>query len=99
MMKPYDDERTICDHYDITQSLKQNMRAKRAQRKEMEFTIHDEMDIDKIIIIYKGSKKSVVVVKGTTVQINQPHSLAELICSRSLLENATRIDRSTFVRV
>ena len=26
---------------------------------------------------YKGSKKKVVVVKGTTVHINQPHSLAE----------------------
>ena len=26
---------------------------------------------------YKGSKKKVVVVKGTTIQINRPHSLAE----------------------
>ena len=26
---------------------------------------------------YEGSKKNVVVVKGTSVQINHPHSLAE----------------------
>ena len=67
----------------------------------MEFAIHAEMDIAKIILKellsasktnalfskilgtivleeYKESKKKVVVVKGTTVQINQIHSLAEL---------------------
>ena len=71
----------------------------------MEFVIHDEMDIAKIILIellsasstkallsnilgnavlgeYKGSKKKVVVVKGTTIQINQLHYLAESISSR-----------------
>ena len=53
-MKPYDEGRIKFDNYDITQSLKQKTRAKRAQRKEMEFAIHDEMDIAKIIIIYNG---------------------------------------------
>ena len=48
MLKPYDEERIIFDCYDITQSLKQKTRAKRAQGKEMEFAIHDEMDIAKI---------------------------------------------------
>jgi hypothetical protein len=88
IVKPYDEGRIICE------SLKQKARAKRAQRKEMEFVIHDEMDIAKIALIelfsasktkvllsnilgnaileeYKGSKKKVVVVKGTTVQINR----------------------------
>ena len=34
-----------------------------------------------VLEIYKGSKKKVMVVKGTTVQINQPHSLAESMCT------------------
>ena len=99
-VKPFDEGRIIFDHYDIAQSLKQKTRAKRAQGKEMEFAIHDEMDIAKITLKelfsasktktslsnilgnavldeYKGSQKKVVVIKGTTIQINQPHSLAE----------------------
>ena len=47
MVKPYDEGRVIFDCYDIAQSLKQKIRAKRAQGKEMEFAIHDEMDIAK----------------------------------------------------
>ena len=50
MVKPYDEGRIICDRYDIAQSLKQKTRAKRAQGKEMEFAIHDEMDIAKITL-------------------------------------------------
>ena len=83
--------------YDIAQSLKQKTKAKRAQGKEMEFAIHDEMDIAKITLKellsasktkallsnirsnvvleeYKGSKKKVVVVKGTTVRSINPTS-------------------------
>ena len=90
MVKPYDEACIIFDCYDIAQSLKQ----------EMEYAIHEEMDIAKITLKemlsasktkaplsntlgnalleeYKGSKKKVVVVKGTTVQINHPHFLAE----------------------
>ena len=100
MVKPYDEGRIIFDRYDITQSLNQKTRAKRAQGKEMEFAIHDEMDLAKITLKellsaskptmpisnilgnvvldeYKGSQKKVVVIKGTTIQINKPHSLAE----------------------
>ena len=32
---------------------------------------------DAVLEAYKGSGKKVVVVEGTTVQVNQPHSLAE----------------------
>ena len=32
---------------------------------------------------YKGSKIKVVVVKGATVQINQPHSLPESMSTRN----------------
>ena len=100
MVKPYDEGRIIFDRYDMAQSLKQKTRAKRAQGKEMEFAIYDEMDIVKITLKellsasktnallshnfgnalleeYKGSKKKVVAVKGTSVQINHPHSLAD----------------------
>ena len=45
MVKPYDEERIIFDCYDIAQSLKQKTRAKRAQGKEMEYAIHDAIDI------------------------------------------------------
>ena len=38
---------------------------------------------------YKGSKKKVVVVKGTTVQINQPHSLAESMSTHNHEEAGT----------
>jgi hypothetical protein len=48
MVKPYDEGCIIFDHYDVLQSLKQKTRAKRAQGKEMEFVIHDEMAIAKI---------------------------------------------------
>ena len=47
-VKPYDEERIIFDCYDIAQSLKQKTMAKQAQGKEMEFAIHDEIDIAKI---------------------------------------------------
>ena len=100
MVKPYGEARIIFDCYDIAQSLKQETRAKRTQGKEMEYAIHEEMDIAKITLKellsasktkahlsntlgnalleeYKGSKKNMVVVKGTTVQINHPHFLAE----------------------
>ena len=40
---------------------------------------------------YKGSKKKVVVVKGTTVQINQPHSLAESMSTHNHEEADTMI--------
>jgi len=50
MVKPYDEERIIFGCYDITQTLKQKTRTKRAKGKEMEFAIHDEMDIAKITI-------------------------------------------------
>ena len=111
MVKPYDDERIIFDCYDIAQSLKHKMRAKRAQGKEMEFAIHDELEItlkellsatktkallsnilgNVVLDEYKGSKKKVVVVKGTKVQINQPHSLAELMTTRNHEEADTMI--------
>ena len=90
MVKPYDEGRIIFYRYDIEQSLEQKTRAKRAQGKEIEFAIYDEMDIAKITLKellsasktkvllshilgnalleeYKGSKKKVVVVKGTSV--------------------------------
>ena len=40
---------------------------------------------------YKGSKKKGVVVKGTTVQINQPQSLAESMSTRNPEEADTMI--------
>ena len=40
---------------------------------------------------YKGSKKKVVVVKGTTVQINHPHSLAESMSTYTHEEADTMI--------
>ena len=40
---------------------------------------------------YKGWKKKVVVVKGTSVQINQPHSLAESMYTRNREEANTMI--------
>ena len=106
MVKPYDEERIIFDCYDIVQSPKQKTRAKRAQGKETEFAVHDEMDIAKITLKellsasktkvllsnilgnalmeeYKGSKQNFVVVKRTTVQINQHHSLAESMSTRN----------------
>ena len=48
MVKPYDEGRIRFERYDIAQSLKLKTRAKRAQGKEMEFAIHDEMDTAKI---------------------------------------------------
>ena len=100
MVKPYDEGRIIFDCYDIAQTLKQKTMGKQTQGKEMEFAIHEDMDIAKITLKellsasktkaplsntlgnalleeYRGSKKKVVVVKGTTVQINHPHFLAE----------------------
>ena len=50
MVKPYDEERIIFDCYDIAQSLKQKIKAKRAQGREMEFAIPDEMVIAKITL-------------------------------------------------
>ena len=47
MVKPFDEGHILFERYDITQSLKQKTRAKRAQGKEMEFEIHNEMDIAK----------------------------------------------------
>ena len=114
MVTPYNEGRIIVDPYDIAQSLKQKTRVKRTQGNEMEFAIHDEMDIAKItlkellsasktkvlltnilgnVILeeYKISKKKVVVVKGTTVQINQPHSLAESMSTRNHEEAGTMI--------
>ena len=44
MVKPYDEEHIIFDCYDIAQSLKRKTRTKRAQGKDMEFAIHDEME-------------------------------------------------------
>ena len=40
---------------------------------------------------YKGSRKKVVVVKGTTVQGNQPHSLAESMSTHNHEEADTMI--------
>ena len=114
MMKPYDEARIIFDCYDIAQSLKQKTRANRAQGKEMEFAIYDEMDIAKITLKellsasktkqllsnilgnavleeYEGSKKKVVVVKGSTVQITHPHSLAESMSTHNHEEADTKI--------
>ena len=50
IMIPYGEEPIIADCYDIAQLLKQKTRTKRAQGKEMEFTIHDEVDIAKITL-------------------------------------------------
>ena len=114
MVKPYDEERMIFDCYDFAPSLKQKTRAKRAQGKEMEFVIHDEMDTAKITLKevlsaskpkallsnilgnalleeYKGSNKTVVVVKGSTVQTNQPHSLAVSMSTQNHEEADTMI--------
>ena len=40
---------------------------------------------------YKGSKRKVVVVKGTTVQVNQPHSLVESMSTHNHEEADTAI--------
>ena len=50
MVKRYDEERIVFDCYDIAQSLKEKTRTKRAQGKEMESAIHDEMAIAKITL-------------------------------------------------
>ena len=50
MVKPYDEGRIIFDRDDIAQSLKYETGTKRAQGKEMEFAIHDEMDIANITL-------------------------------------------------
>ena len=114
LVKSYNEARIIFDRYDIVQSLKQKTRAKRAQGKEMEFAIHDEIAIAKVTLKellsssktkailthtlgnalldgYKGSTKKVVVVKGTTVQVNQPHALAESISTHNHEEADTMI--------
>ena len=54
-VKPYDEEHIIFDCYDIAQSLKQKTRTKRAQGKEMEFAIHDE------VLLRLPSKTKVVI--------------------------------------
>ena len=45
MVKSYDEERIIFDYYDIVQTLKQKIRANRAQGKETKYEIRDETDI------------------------------------------------------
>ena len=92
MVKAYDEERIIFDCYDNVQSLKQGKEMKFAihddiyigkiTRKELLSASKTKATLSKIVgnavlEVYKGAKKKVVVVKGTTVQINQPHFLAE----------------------
>ena len=66
MEKPTND-----DSYDISQSLKYKTRTKRAQGKEKEFVIKDEMDIAKITIkkLFSASKTKALLTHflGNTV--------------------------------
>ncbi len=58
-MNSYDDARVIFDRYNITQSMKQKSRAKRALGKDMELAIHDAIVIAKVTLeeLLSASKK------------------------------------------
>ena len=73
MVKPYDGERIIFDCYVIAQSLKQKMRAKRTQGKEMEYAIHDEMDIAKNTLkeLLSSSKTFLVMLYWRNIRIEE----------------------------
>ncbi len=62
-MNSYDDARVIFDRYDITQSMKQKSRAKRALGKDMELAIHDAIVIAKVTLeeLLSASKTNAIL--------------------------------------
>ena len=113
MVKPYDEGRMIYDRYDIAQTLKQKTSAKPAQGKEMEFAIHNEMDIGEITL--KGCSLFQRQIRSSPTFLVMPYwrntkdrrktlwsYMDDLVHSPSSiysLEKATSIDQSTFVSV